>query len=670
MARNPLNKGQAIVILGLVLLLMIFITIIPLLLTVGLNPVYSKQSTLSYSQLLSQKNLQLLEIEEGNPEITVSTQGDAVYLNFNYFGQITPITIDHILYYSNGQWKPAYPSNITVSGDTTLSLYVPPGYQGFIDIVTDLGNSLYLPVSTAGGLTTCANIYNVSSGEVYLGTQPLPVGTIIITPQPNQLPNLVHGIDATLPKGTIIIENGKESILSAPQELNTTNGVVIQKCFTSGWYPISNFLTGYQSDNDYTGTVISPNSPNNPSLQSQTLVQWFIASGNIEPIVIHVTNNPQPPSNNVHYLSNTPPEGGYIVWSGDAGLIVGSGLIVGNGQNAGNPGNSNPYYLAFTVQLKNGSWETIVDPKPIGQGQESPLTLAVGSYDEGSGTMSLYINDTLVSTVKLGSLQLNNTLSAFMDAGSASNSTSTTSYLNGIEGNVNTRGSPLYSFNGTLGPTIIYDVSLPGSEIQEIYQGKIPSSQDVVVLWSQNMVLQIGGAYKVPNLADPGLFDGYWGLGAGSPTAFSPSSDIIIWGGGAPLILNPNILFLNSNQQINITIESQGLLTPIVPGYYKFVVNFSDPVNTGSGGTPEYVTVYINGEKIYEGTNENQGSINTFNYYLSQPVNITTYFTFTLASNQPSNQQNPEIYFNLMWMPPGSTSFEPIPLSSLTPFFE
>ena len=665
MARNPLNKGQAIVILGLVLLLMIFITIIPLLLTVGLNPVYSKQSTLSYSQLLSQKNLQLLEIEEGNPEITVSTQGDAVYLNFNYFGQITPITIDHILYYSNGQWKPAYPSNITVSGDTTLSLYVPPGYQGFIDIVTDLGNSLYLPVSTAGGLTTCANIYNVSSGEVYLGTQPLPVGTIIITPQPNQLPNLVHGIDATLPKGTIIIENGKESILSAPQELNTTNGVVIQKCFTSGWYPISNFLTAYQSDN-YTGTVISPNSPNNPSLQSQTLVQWFIASGNIEPIVIHVTNNPQPPSNNVHYLSNTPPEGGYIVWSGDAGLIVGSGLIVGNGQNAGNPGNSNPYYLAFTVQLKNGSWETIVDPKPIGQGQESPLTLAVGSYDEGSGTMSLYINDTLVSTVKLGSLQLNNTLSAFMDAGSASNSTSTTSYLNGIEGNVNTRGSPLYSFNGTLGPTIIYDVSLPGSEIQEIYQGKIPSSQDVVVLWSQNMVLQIGGAYKVPNLADPGLFDGYWGLGAGSPTAFSPSSDIIIWGGGAPLILNPNILFLNSNQQINITIESQGLLTPIVPGYYKFVVNFSDPVNTGSGGTPEYVTVYINGEKIYEGTNENQGSINTFNYYLSQPVNITTYFTFTLASNQ----QNPEIYFNLMWMPPGSTSFEPIPLSSLTPFFE
>jgi hypothetical protein len=364
----------------------------------------------------------------------------------------------------------------------------------------------------------------------------------------------------------------------------------------------------------------------------------------------------------------------YIVWSGDAGLIVGSGLEVGNGpnagnpgngQNAGNPGNSYPYYLAFTVQLKNGSWETIVDPKPIGQGQESPLTLAVGSYDEGSGTMSLYINDTLVSTVKLGSLQLNNTLSAFMDAGSASNSTSTTSYLNGIEGNVNTRGSPLYSFNGTLGPTIIYDVSLPGSEIQEIYQGKIPSSQDVVVLWSQNMVLQIGGAYKVPNLADPGLFDGYWGLGAGSPTAFSPSSDIIIWGGGAPLILNPNIL-LKSIRQINITIESQGLLTPIVPGYYKFVVNFSDPINTGSGGTPEYVTVYINGEKIYEGTNENQGSINTFNYYLSQPVNITTYFTFTLASNQ----QNPEIYFNLMWMPPGSTSFEPIPLSSLTPFFE
>ena len=668
MARNPLNKGQAIVILGLVLLLMIFITIIPLLLTVGLNPVYSKQSTLSYSQLLSQKNLQLLEIEEGNPEITVSTQGDAVYVNFNYFGQITPITIDHILYYSNGQWKPAYPSNITVSGDTTLSLYVPPGYQGFIDIVTDLGNSLYLPVSTAGGLTTCANIYNVSSGEVYLGTQPLPVGTIIITPQPNQLPNLVHGIDATLPKGTIIIENGKESILSAPQELNTINGVVIQKCFTSGWYPISNFLTGYQSDNDYTGTVISPNSPNNPSLQSQTLVQWFIASGNIEPIVIHVTNNPQPPSNDVHYLSNTPPEGGYIVWSGDAGLIVGSGLIVGNGQNAGNPGNSNPYYLAFTVQLKNGSWETIVDPKPIGQGQESPLTLAVGSYDEGSGTMSLYINDTLVSTVKLGSLQVNNTLSAFMDAGSASNSTSTsttTGYLNGIEGNVNTAGNPQYSFNGILGPTIIYDVSLPGSEIQEIYQGKIPSSQDVVVLWSQNMVLQIGGAYKVPNLADPGLFDGYWGLGAGIPTAFSPFSDIIIWGGGAPVILNPNIL-LNSNQQINITIESQGLLTPIVPGYYKFVVNFSDPINTGPGGTPEYVTVYINGEKIYEGTNENHGSINTFNYYLSQPVNITTYFTFTLASNQ----QNPEIYFNLMWMPPGSTSFEPIPLSSLTPFFE
>jgi hypothetical protein len=277
--RNPLNKGQAIVILGLILLLMIFITVIPLLLTVGLNPVYSKQSTLSYSQLLSQKNLQLLEIEEGNPEITVSTQGDAVYLNFNYFGQITPITIDHILYYSNGQWKPAYPSNITVSGDTTLSLYVPPGYQGFIDIVTDLGNSLYLPVSTAGGLTTCANIYNVSSGEVYLGTKLLPVGTIIITPQPNQLPNLVHGIDATLPKGTIIIEkNGTEIKLSAPQELNTTNGVVIQKCFTSGWYPISNFLTAYQSDNNYTGTVISPNSPNNPSLQSQTLVQWFIAS--------------------------------------------------------------------------------------------------------------------------------------------------------------------------------------------------------------------------------------------------------------------------------------------------------------------------------------------------------------------------------------------------------
>ncbi|TRM77223.1 hypothetical protein DJ528_07005, partial [Sulfolobus sp. B5] len=503
---------------------------------------------------------------------------------------------------------------------------------------------------------------------------------------------------------------------------------LIQKCIESSYFPISSFLTGYQSDNDNIGTI--PLEQRNPELQTQSIVQWFIASGNIEPITIQTTSKGAiTPQADVAYVSNTPPEGGYIVWTGDAGLIVGSGIDIGSANNppANNPPQSSHYYLAFTVQLANGTWVTILDPNGLPQVSEengqpsSALTLAVGVYNAQTGQMAMYINGTLVSEAQIsGITYLNASATAFFDVGSAYNATgpapapppgpaqSTLTWLPGFSGDIADAGSKAYSFNGALGPTIVYDIPLTSTQVEQIYSyGEIPSPNNVVVLWSQNFAQEVyldtqtgttqpayftnphnppnnqlsSEAVEVYNLADLSNLNGFWGWAGAIPTAFAPFGDIVIWGGPSPVLFNPSLLV---GKNINITFESQGILVPEKPGMYTFSANFTDFVPIAENNLPpsgyadEWALVYINGKLVFEGKLVNNqvyveysdnpefvsNNLPEFSYFLNKPVNLTVVFTFNL---DVGNNAAPAIFFGIMWLPPGAQWFEPIPITNLEP---
>lgn len=733
------KKGQAIIIIFMIILLMIVSLLLPLILLQSVTKSFQIESGSSSSVVLAEKELQIEEVNNGDPLIKVYQNSQGIdYIKFEYIHGITPLDIEYIFYYDydKAEWLLAYPGSYIVSGNTTLYLYTPPYYNGIIEIITSLGNAFYLPVQSSIGLTTCANIYNITQVQTITPILILPngtsitlqEGTLIITPEPNSLPKIATG-NVNIPAGsTIILTNGNEVSVPKGAILELGNSILIQKCIESGYFPISSFLTGYQSDNDNIGTI--PLEERNPQLQTQTLVQWFIASGNIYPIKI-ISNSPSTktstPQANVAYYSDYAPTGGYMLWSGDAGLIIGGGFCVNNNNKPSqSPSPLNPsssqYYLAFTVQLYNGTWVTIVDPNPLPQiGNEngqpsSALTLAVGTYDAQTGTIALYINGTLVSEVKLKpNLMLNASATSFMDVGSVYNGSGNNILLKslpGFSGDIFDAGNNEYSFNGALGPSFIYNISLTSAQIKALYQGQIPSPNNIVVLWSQNTAEEVylntktgstepayyttmpppnpssvlsSEAVEVYNLADLSNLNGFWGWAGAIPTAFAPFSDIIIWGGPSPVLFNPTLI---QGKNINITFESQGLLIPKEPGNYIFSVNFTDNVpiaennQAPNGYANEWVVIYINGQKVFEGKyidNQlnvlysnvyyfQQRNMPEFSYDLTKAVNLTVIFTFNLDVKNENNQGVPAIYFNLMWMPPGSQWFQYIPITSLQPF--
>jgi hypothetical protein len=201
----------------------------------------------------------------------------------------------------------------------------------------------------------------------------LPNGTEIFEPNITALPTLIGpGEIVALPNDTTIIfptNNGVVAIkiIKDYATVEVSGGYILKKCLYDGDLPLSSFLTGYQSDNDNIGmlNVTKYGGSNNPMLQSQTIIQWAIpdsgiSQGLVIPYVI-ASNSPPPPSGpqncinllssgskaNVPYYSNYELLGGYAVWTGDAGIVIGKGI----GNNPG-PRNINTISTKATTRIK------------------------------------------------------------------------------------------------------------------------------------------------------------------------------------------------------------------------------------------------------------------------------------------------------------------------------
>ncbi|WP_054839101.1 hypothetical protein [Sulfuracidifex metallicus] len=422
------------------------------------------------------------------------------------------------------------------------------------------------------------------------------------------------------------------------------------------------------------------------------------------PIVIETTGGSTTPQANLAYYSSTEPTGDQIATSDNGKIILLEGnsiQIQTSGQYPAQPTNPQPssnYYIALSVQLYNGTWITIVDPNPI---NPTSSTEAIGKFlgSQNNAQMSLYLNNQLVSHVTLNEKDI--LCYPFMDVGSVYNiSNNEIKTIPGMSGDINDAGANSYSFNGALGPGFLYNITLVQTQVQSIQSGTLPSPKDIVVLWSENTAqcvnLNVPGnpgtlcrdAVEVVNLANPNDLNGYWGQGAAIPTAFAPFNDIVIWSGPAPLVFNPSVL---AGKNINITFESQGMLIPKNPGTYVFSVNFTDNVGQILRYANEYVTVYMNGQKVFQGSYVNNhlnilysnipNDVNypIFEYHLVKDINITTVFTFNLADASSSttapgpgpghtNSGITAIYFGLMWTPPGQSGFQYISINNFQPF--
>jgi|GEM_PF-1124809 len=757
-------KAQASVVVGLILLIILFSVMIPFLVFVMTSPSYDIQGKQYLSQAVQAKDQQMFQIESGDPLISyiVTPNGQDV-LSFEFLHGFYPLQIKGIYYFNGTSWVPAYPGNLTVSSDLTIYLFTPSFYTGPIDIVTSYANQIILYPKMFGGVE-CTNIWtlflNSQKSSAYITLYPgqntqivyiytnglsseetvtsemtlnLPNGTEIFEPNATALPTLIgSGEIVALPNGTTIIfpnpNNGVVAIkiIKDYATVEVSGGYILQKCLHANGLPLSSFLTGYQSDNDNIGmlNVTKYGGSNNPMLQSQTIIQWVIPDSGIgQGLVIPGLQNSVNLLlvNGIHgnkpYYSNYAPLGGYAVWTGDAGIVIGKGI--GNAPGAGN----NNFYIAFTVQLYNGTWVTIVDPNPVpaettlNGNQATYLMMIAGSYNASTGVMSLYVNGSLVSQVHLKpNLLLNNSPRSIIDVGSVYNGTNgkLLKSLPGVAGDVFTGDSQSYSFDGALGPTIIYNVSLTPQAISFLYHGGLPDFNDIIIMWTQNYVVYskilsvyplqteecystqqpkggngqygyINGqmvGYEVYNLVNESQYDAFWGLAGAIPTAFTPFGSLVLWSGGTPLVFNPTIL---SETGQNVTIEYQATLVPPEKGSYTFSFNFTDcppGITTETKGgqvvwANEYGQVYINGKLVFSGYmtgkqihvlySDDPSAISNnqpiFDYTLAGSVNITIVFTFNIPPGY-STSQPLGIFYGLMWIPPGFSSFIPVPISS------
>jgi len=755
-------KAQASVTIGLIFMIVLFSVIIPFLVFTMTSPSYDIQGKQYVSQATQARDQQMFQIESGDPLISyvVAPSGQDV-LNFEFLHGFYPLQIRGIYYFNGTSWVPAYPGNLTVSSDLTIYLFTPSFYSGPIDIVTSYANQIVLYPKQYGGLE-CTNIWtlflNNQQSSAYVTLYPgqntqveyiyatgspseqsvtstmtlkLPNGTEIFEPNTTALPPVIgSGEIVALPNGTTIIfpystYNGVVAIeiIKDYATVQVSEGYILEKCLHANGLPLSSFLTGYQSDNDNIGVLNDTKygKSNNPMLQSQTIIQWAIPDSGIhQGLDIPGSQNSGNLYGNVPYYSNYAPLGGYAVWTGDAGIVIGNGI-----GNAPGGGNNNNFYIAFTVQLYNGTWVTIVDPNPVpaettlnGKDATYPMMIA-GSYNTSTGVMSLYVNGSLVSQVQLKpNLPLNNSPLSIIDTGSVYNGSNGNllKSLPGVAGDVCTGDSGSYSFDGALGPTIIYNVSLTPQAISFLYHGGLPDFNDIKIMWTQNYVVYskilnvyplqteeyystqtphgekngqygyVNGqmvGYEVYNLVNESQYDAFWALAGAIPTAFTPFGALVIWSGATPLVFNPIVL---SETGQNVTIEFQANLVPPEKGTYTFSYNFTDcppGITTETNGgqvvwANEYGKVYINGKLVFSGYmsgsnkqihvlySDDPSAISNnqpiFDYTLTGSVNITIVFTFNVPSGY-STSQPLGIFFGLMWIPPGDSSFVPVPIS-------
>jgi len=166
-----LHKGQAILIAFILVFLVVVLAILPFILLESTTASFHIQSGSSSSIIETQKELQIEDIEYGNPSIQVYQDSQGYdYIKFLYIHGNTPLDIQYIFYYNTtlNRWMLAYPGSYVVLTNTTLYLYTPLYYSGEIEIITNLNNIIYLPVQSSVGLITCTNVYNITEGNPYL----------------------------------------------------------------------------------------------------------------------------------------------------------------------------------------------------------------------------------------------------------------------------------------------------------------------------------------------------------------------------------------------------------------------------------------------------------------------------------------------------------------------
>ena len=138
-------KGQATIVAGIVFVIILFVALIPFLILTMTTPSYNVQGSQSASQFEQAKDLELFQIESGNPKIIYgATPSGQVYLNFTFLHGFYPLQIVAIYYFNGTVWVPAYPGNLTVSSNEVIYLFTPPHYSGPIDIVTSYDNQIVL----------------------------------------------------------------------------------------------------------------------------------------------------------------------------------------------------------------------------------------------------------------------------------------------------------------------------------------------------------------------------------------------------------------------------------------------------------------------------------------------------------------------------------------------
>jgi type III secretory pathway component EscS len=460
---------------------------------------------------------------------------------------------------------------------------------------------------------------------------------------------------------------------------STQGGSIRPPFIAVGFPPFSSFLTGYLSDNDYAGTL---NEVTPPVQNAMTLSTYAYPTDKIYPITLDSSGLVNL-SHNI-YLSKSAPEGGYIVWVGDAGILVGQGsLVIQNSKSS-----TSNYTFAFTIQLSNGSWVTVVDPNSV----PTSVNFVAGVYNPSTGFLGLYLNGTMVAG---GITQIHIPLSSsmsYIDIGSVSSSNNFLTRIIGLPGLSGMAGSQQYSFNGWIAMTLLYSQALSSAQISQLYEGYLPSVNNLIIMWTGNNLYYNASLLKgnsgppgppnpqlqpgllkgnggppqqlqpeIPNMVNPNQYSLYWGSGAASPTNFQ-SPIPIIWGGTVPVIISG----YNGD---NITIAFSGYLDPAVDGnttfYLGLALNYPYQINGGPNVAqlkydPEYVQLYINGKMIVSKYYDGTGSYSTqFTYDLTSPANVTIIFSFINDGNN--------VMLDLQWQPPGAT-FSPIPLTQWTPF--
>lgn len=137
-------KALATSIALLILLIILLSVLIPFFIIIYNTPYYSNQGSVAAQAYQQQKELELNNVEKGNPIIYYSS-GTSPYVEIKAQTVSTPLNITQIYYFYNGQWIPVL--------NSSLILYLLPGNQNIIPLPKQAFNQ---PIILVSGL---ANIY-------------------------------------------------------------------------------------------------------------------------------------------------------------------------------------------------------------------------------------------------------------------------------------------------------------------------------------------------------------------------------------------------------------------------------------------------------------------------------------------------------------------------------